>query len=204
MPGQLLGSFLLHLRDDLYLCRLPAVARLCNALHTGQVGVVTRECLVTKVPVRMSRSRFIRKLPGVCLMYKTNLIKPAFVLLFPEPIPALSSWQRDGLDSDEARLSPQAGRLIRQLLDEDSDPMLSPRFYAYGQSQQYLDDTEVPPSPPNSHSFMRWVVICQCRLSHAAAKGLHSCIKQHVFGSALPHWFLSLLTGNWYFIKSPL
>ncbi|XP_017599613.1 PREDICTED: protein FAM13A isoform X2 [Corvus brachyrhynchos] len=72
-----------------------------------------------------------------------------------EPIPALSSWQRDSLDSDEARLSPQAGRLIRQLLDEDSDPMLSPRFYAYGQSQQYLDDTEVPPSPPNSHSFMR-------------------------------------------------
>ncbi|XP_053795903.1 protein FAM13A isoform X2 [Vidua chalybeata] len=72
-----------------------------------------------------------------------------------EPIPALSSWQRDGLDSDEARLSPQAGCLIRQLLDEDSDPMLSPRFYAYGQSQQYLDDTEVPPSPPNSHSFMR-------------------------------------------------
>ncbi|KFV93499.1 Protein FAM13A, partial [Eurypyga helias] len=72
-----------------------------------------------------------------------------------EPVPALSSWQRDGLDSDEARLSPQAGRLIRQLLDEDSDPMLSPRFYAYGQSQQYLDDTEVPPSPPNSHSFMR-------------------------------------------------
>ncbi|XP_062430198.1 protein FAM13A isoform X1 [Rhea pennata] len=72
-----------------------------------------------------------------------------------EPIPALSSWQRDSLDSDEARLSPQAGRLIRQLLDEDSDPMLSPRFYAYGQSQQYLDDTEVPPSPPNSHPFMR-------------------------------------------------
>ncbi|KFV81050.1 Protein FAM13A, partial [Struthio camelus australis] len=69
----------------------------------------------------------------------------AFVFLFAE----------DGLDSDEARLSPQAGRLIRQLLDEDSDPMLSPRFYAYGQSQQYLDDTEVPPSPPNSHSFMR-------------------------------------------------
>ncbi|EMP29349.1 Protein FAM13A [Chelonia mydas] len=51
--------------------------------------------------------------------------------------------------------SPVAGCLIRQLLDEDSDPMLSPRFYAYGQSQQYLDDTEVPPSPPNSHSFMR-------------------------------------------------
>ncbi|XP_064366532.1 protein FAM13A isoform X5 [Dromaius novaehollandiae] len=72
-----------------------------------------------------------------------------------EPIPALSSWQRDSLDTDEARLSPQAGRLIRQLLDEDSDPMLSPRFYAYGQSQQYLDDPEVPPSPPNSHSFMR-------------------------------------------------
>ncbi|XP_074849720.1 protein FAM13A isoform X4 [Carettochelys insculpta] len=72
-----------------------------------------------------------------------------------EPIPAFSSRQRDGLDTDEARVSPQAGCLIRQLLDEDSDPMLSPRFYAYGQSQQYLDDTEVPPSPPNSHSFMR-------------------------------------------------
>ncbi|XP_043401078.1 protein FAM13A isoform X5 [Chelonia mydas] len=72
-----------------------------------------------------------------------------------EPVPAFSSRQRDGLDSDEAHLSPQAGCLIRQLLDEDSDPMLSPRFYAYGQSQQYLDDTEVPPSPPNSHSFMR-------------------------------------------------
>ncbi|XP_048365051.1 protein FAM13A [Sphaerodactylus townsendi] len=72
-----------------------------------------------------------------------------------EPVPAFSSWQRDGLDSDEARLSPQAGRLIQQLLDENSDPMLSPRFYAYGQSRQYLDDTEVPPSPPNAHSFMR-------------------------------------------------
>lgn len=61
------------------------------------------------------------------------------------------------MNSDEGRLSPQAGLLIRQLLDEDSDPMLSPRFYAYGQSRQYLDDTEVPPSPPNSHSFMRYV-----------------------------------------------
>lgn len=71
-----------------------------------------------------------------------------------EPIPTLSSWQQENVDSDEAHLAPQAGRLIRQLLDEDSDPMLSPRFYAYGQSRQYLDDTEVPPSPPNSHSFM--------------------------------------------------
>lgn len=32
--------------------------------------------------------------------------------------------------------------------------MVSPRFYAYGQCQQYLDDTEVPPSPPNAHSFV--------------------------------------------------
>ncbi|XP_057582755.1 protein FAM13A isoform X3 [Hippopotamus amphibius kiboko] len=72
-----------------------------------------------------------------------------------EPIPAFSSWQQESVDADEAHLSPQAGRLIRQLLDEDSDPMLSPRFYAYGQSRQYLDDTEVPPSPPNSHPFMR-------------------------------------------------
>lgn len=52
IPGQLLGSFLLHLRDYLYFCRLPAVARLCNALHTGQMGVVTRECLVTRVTVQ--------------------------------------------------------------------------------------------------------------------------------------------------------
>uniref|UniRef100_A0A8C3X5H4 Family with sequence similarity 13 member A n=1 Tax=Catagonus wagneri TaxID=51154 RepID=A0A8C3X5H4_9CETA len=72
-----------------------------------------------------------------------------------EPIPAFSSWPQESVEADEARLSPQAGRLIRQLLDEDSDPLLSPRFYAYGQSRQYLDDTEVPPSPPNSHSFMR-------------------------------------------------
>uniref|UniRef100_A0A8C9XT60 Family with sequence similarity 13 member A n=1 Tax=Sander lucioperca TaxID=283035 RepID=A0A8C9XT60_SANLU len=62
---------------------------------------------------------------------------------------------RESMDREEARLSPHAGgRLIRQLLEEDSDPMPSPRFYAYGQSQQYLDDTEVPPSPPNAHSFV--------------------------------------------------
>lgn len=136
------------------------------------------------------------ELPGACLTFKTKAIKPAFVLLFPEPIPALSSWQRDGLDSDEARLSPQAGRLIRQLLDEDSDPMLSPRFYAYGQSQQYLDDTEVPPSPPNSHSFMRWVVICLC--CHPAVKGLHSCIKGHLFGSyILASWVVLGFCSCW-------
>ncbi|XP_034544588.1 protein FAM13A isoform X2 [Notolabrus celidotus] len=70
-----------------------------------------------------------------------------------DPVPAYS-LQRESMDREEARLSPHAGgRLIRQLLEEDSDPMLSPRFYAYGQCQQYLDDTEVPPSPPNSHSF---------------------------------------------------
>ncbi|XP_056228385.1 protein FAM13A isoform X3 [Seriola aureovittata] len=72
-----------------------------------------------------------------------------------EPVPAYSSLQRESMDREEARLSPHAGgRLIRQLLEEDSDPMLSPRFYAYGQCQQYLDDTEVPPSPPNAHSFV--------------------------------------------------
>ncbi|CAK6432977.1 unnamed protein product [Pipistrellus nathusii] len=72
-----------------------------------------------------------------------------------DPMPALSSWQQENGDSDDAPLSPPTGRLIRQLLDEDSDPMISPRFYNYGQSREYLDDTEVPPSPPNSHSFMR-------------------------------------------------
>ncbi|XP_055967210.1 protein FAM13A isoform X2 [Sorex fumeus] len=72
-----------------------------------------------------------------------------------EPAPTVPSWQPETGSTDDARLSPQPGRLIRQLLDEDSDPLVSPRFYAYGQSAQYLDDTEVAPSPPNSHSFMR-------------------------------------------------
>ncbi|XP_026059381.1 protein FAM13A-like isoform X8 [Carassius auratus] len=72
-----------------------------------------------------------------------------------EPVPAYSSWQRESMDREEAHLSPHAGgKLIRQLLEEDSDPMVSPRFYAYGDGQQYLDDTEVPPSPPNAHSFV--------------------------------------------------
>uniref|UniRef100_A0A8C2DUT8 Family with sequence similarity 13 member A n=1 Tax=Cyprinus carpio TaxID=7962 RepID=A0A8C2DUT8_CYPCA len=72
-----------------------------------------------------------------------------------EPVPAYSSWQRESMDREEACLSPHAGgKLIRQLLEEDSDPMVSPRFYAYGDGQQYLDDTEVPPSPPNAHSFV--------------------------------------------------
>uniref|UniRef100_A0A669DFK0 Family with sequence similarity 13 member A n=1 Tax=Oreochromis niloticus TaxID=8128 RepID=A0A669DFK0_ORENI len=71
-----------------------------------------------------------------------------------EPTPAYS-LQRESMDREEARLSPHCGgRLIRQLLEESSDPMVSPRFYAYGHSQQYLDDTEVPPSPPNAHSFI--------------------------------------------------
>ncbi|KAI4833279.1 hypothetical protein KUCAC02_016189, partial [Chaenocephalus aceratus] len=62
-----------------------------------------------------------------------------------EPVPAYPPPQRESMDREEARLSPHAGgRLIRQLLEEDSDPML----------QQYLDDTEVPPSPPNAHSFV--------------------------------------------------
>ncbi|XP_067901934.1 protein FAM13A isoform X2 [Heterodontus francisci] len=72
-----------------------------------------------------------------------------------EPVPAAPVWQSPDAESGEAHVSPQAGRLISQLLEEDSDPMLSPRFYAYGQSQLFLNDTEVPPSPPNSHSFMR-------------------------------------------------
>ncbi|XP_050926529.1 protein FAM13A isoform X6 [Lates calcarifer] len=82
--------------------------------------------------------------------------KTIFHLSCDEPVPAYSSLQRESMDREEARLSPHAGggRLIRQLLEEDSDPMLSPRFYAYGQCQQYLDDTEVPPSPPNAHSFV--------------------------------------------------
>uniref|UniRef100_A0A671RS83 Protein FAM13A-like n=1 Tax=Sinocyclocheilus anshuiensis TaxID=1608454 RepID=A0A671RS83_9TELE len=80
----------------------------------------------------------------------SNLIKVKV-----KPVPSYSSWQRESMDREEARLSPHAGgKLIRQLLEEDSNPMVSPRFYAYGDGQQYLDDTEVPPSPPNAHSFV--------------------------------------------------
>ncbi|CAB1327288.1 unnamed protein product, partial [Coregonus sp. 'balchen'] len=86
---------------------------------------------------------------GFC-HYQTNL----FFVCSTEPVPAYSSWQRESMDSEEACISPQVGgRLIRQLIEEDSDPMLSPRFHAYGHCQQYIDDTEVPPSPPNAHSF---------------------------------------------------
>uniref|UniRef100_A0A672HRI0 Family with sequence similarity 13 member A n=1 Tax=Salarias fasciatus TaxID=181472 RepID=A0A672HRI0_SALFA len=82
-----------------------------------------------------------------------NASLPALLFL-AEPVPAYP-LQRESMDREEARLSPHAGgRLIRQLVEEDSDPMVSPRFYAYGQCQQYLDDTEVPPSPPNAHSFI--------------------------------------------------
>ncbi|XP_037546585.1 protein FAM13A isoform X2 [Nematolebias whitei] len=71
-----------------------------------------------------------------------------------EPILACP-LQRESTDQEEAQLSPHAvGRPIRQLLEEESDPMVSPRFYAYGHCQQYVDDTEVPPSPPNAHSFI--------------------------------------------------
>ncbi|XP_063277389.1 protein FAM13A-like isoform X4 [Prinia subflava] len=73
----------------------------------------------------------------------------------PDDMEILSEESKES-ENDEVFFRPsQAGQLICQLLDEDSDPMLSPRFYAYGQSKQYLDDTEVPPSPPSSHSFMR-------------------------------------------------
>uniref|UniRef100_A0A672KE96 Family with sequence similarity 13 member A n=1 Tax=Sinocyclocheilus grahami TaxID=75366 RepID=A0A672KE96_SINGR len=82
--------------------------------------------------------------------------KPSnLIIVKVKPVPSYSSWQRESMDREEARLSPHAGgKLIRQLLEEDSNPMVSPRFYAYGDGQQYLDDTEVPPSPPNAHSFV--------------------------------------------------
>lgn len=85
-----------------------------------------------------------------------RLTAHVYLFIITEPVPAYSSWQRESVDREEAHLSPNAGgKLIRQLLEEDSDPMVSPRFYAYRDSQQYLDDTEVPPSPPNAHSFVR-------------------------------------------------
>ncbi|XP_015227119.1 PREDICTED: protein FAM13A isoform X2 [Cyprinodon variegatus] len=89
--------------------------------------------------------------PNSCLLDFQSVFHPSCC---DEPIPACP-LQRESMDREEARLSPHAGgRLIRQLVEEDSDPLVSPRFYAYGHSQQYLDDTEVPPSPPNAHSFI--------------------------------------------------
>ncbi|CAG01939.1 unnamed protein product, partial [Tetraodon nigroviridis] len=50
-----------------------------------------------------------------------------------EPVPAYPALQGESVDREEPRLSLHAGGfLIRQLLEEDSDPMLSPRFYATG------------------------------------------------------------------------
>ena len=87
----------------------------------------------------------------------------SFGCCISDPVPADSLWQREGMDGEEAHVSPHAGgRLIQELLGEDNDPMLSPRSYGYGYCRQYLDDTEVPPSPPNAHSFMRWVCVCVC------------------------------------------
>uniref|UniRef100_A0A2D4I538 FAM13A-like domain-containing protein n=2 Tax=Micrurus lemniscatus lemniscatus TaxID=129467 RepID=A0A2D4I538_MICLE len=128
--------------------------------HTGHIGYLSSSMKIQEHPgvpeVKLQRNQeidaqedsFISEVPRLDL---STLCSDNW----EEPVPAFSSWQRNDVDSDEARLSPQAGRLIQQLLDEDTGPMLSPRFYNYGQSQQYLDDTEVPPSPPNSHSFMR-------------------------------------------------
>lgn len=111
----------------------------------------------------------IQEVPGVCDMRRAQRSpegagyeddsphnKPRLDLMdhkdWGDPVPACLAWQREGEEQEEARHSPQAGGLlIRQLLEEESDPMVSPRFYAFGS----LDDTEVPPSPPNCHPFMR-------------------------------------------------
>ncbi|XP_061102049.1 protein FAM13A isoform X2 [Conger conger] len=92
-----------------------------------------------------------------------------------DPVPVDSLWQREGMDGEEARVSPPTGgRLMQELLGEDSDPMLSPRSYGYGHCRQYLDDTEVPPSPPNAHSFM----------SRRRSSSLGSCDEERVELSA--------------------
>uniref|UniRef100_A0AAY4ALH0 FAM13A-like domain-containing protein n=1 Tax=Denticeps clupeoides TaxID=299321 RepID=A0AAY4ALH0_9TELE len=94
--------------------------------------------------------------PGFIAFNNLFLRRRTRTFVSADPVPAYSSWQRESMDREEARLSPHAGGcLIRQLLEEGSDPMVSPRFYAYGHSQQYLDDTEVPPSPPNAHFVSR-------------------------------------------------
>ncbi|XP_035387476.1 protein FAM13A [Electrophorus electricus] len=123
----------------------PAVDQEARGVARGQTPAMKiQECLSGPEP-----SEHFEDVPRLDL---TALTEDAD---WGEPVPAYSSWQRESMDRDEARLSPHAGgRLIRQLLDEGEDPMLSPRFYAYGGSEQYLDDPEVPPSPPNAHSFI--------------------------------------------------
>ncbi|XP_029106001.1 protein FAM13A-like [Scleropages formosus] len=55
----------------------------------------------------------------------------------------------------EAQLSPlPGGSLIQQLLEEDNEPLPSPRSHTFRHGQRFEDDTEVPPSPPNTHSFV--------------------------------------------------
>ncbi|XP_038604470.1 protein FAM13A isoform X2 [Tachyglossus aculeatus] len=75
----------------------------------------------------------------------------------PEAARVSLPWQREAVAADEdvARSSPQAGGLLGQLRDDHSDPLLSPRSLACGHGQRFLDDPDAPPSPPNSHSFMR-------------------------------------------------
>uniref|UniRef100_A0A673XE68 Family with sequence similarity 13 member A n=1 Tax=Salmo trutta TaxID=8032 RepID=A0A673XE68_SALTR len=138
-------------------CSLPALVVLClsmvvqTRLSSMKIQELPSSCETADrrgVIVRSSDQECGEDVPRLDLSVLTDNNN------WGEPVPAYSSWQRESMDSEEACISPQVGgRLIRQLIEEDSDPMLSPRFHAYGHCQQYIDDTEVPPSPPNAHSF---------------------------------------------------
>uniref|UniRef100_A0A665XC33 Rho-GAP domain-containing protein n=1 Tax=Echeneis naucrates TaxID=173247 RepID=A0A665XC33_ECHNA len=124
-------------------------------LGTAGAGVYMQEIYVGSAAGTTTNKQIVAYALKEVLSSVTFQHKVYMFVCSSEPVPAYSSLQRESMDREEARLSPHAGGcLIRQLLEEDSDPMLSPRFYAYGNCQQYLDDTEVPPSPPNAHSFV--------------------------------------------------
>ncbi|XP_057346890.1 protein FAM13B isoform X6 [Manis pentadactyla] len=71
-----------------------------------------------------------------------------------EPFPAFKSWQEDS-ESGEAQLSPQAGRMNHDPLEEDCPPVLSHCSLDFGQSQRFLHDPETLDSSSKALSFAR-------------------------------------------------
>ncbi|EHB10808.1 Protein FAM13B [Heterocephalus glaber] len=71
-----------------------------------------------------------------------------------EPFPAFRPWQEDS-ESEEAQLSPQAGRMNHHPLDEDCPPVLSHRSLDFGQIQRFLHDPETLNSSSKALSYAR-------------------------------------------------
>lgn len=80
-----------------------------------------------------------------------------FCVCVTEPFPAFKSWQEDS-ESGEAQLSPQAGRMNHDPLEEDCPPVLSHCSLDFGQSQRFLHDPETLDSSSKALSFARYVI----------------------------------------------